>query len=84
MFPLQIYPSDYGLEQMQKEESLGPVELKDDEGGSENLGENGNTEVRCKDFWSIKISGIVCTRVWESWQRWPPEFMCTTVQRSAE
>ena len=52
MFPLQIYPSDYGLEQMQKEECLGPVELKDDEGGSENLGENGNTEVRCKDFWS--------------------------------
>ena len=52
MFPLQIYPSDYGLEQMQKEECLGPVELKDDENESENMGENGNTEVRCKDFWS--------------------------------
>ena len=52
MFPLQIYPSDYGLEQMQKEERLGPVELKDDKDESENLGENGNTEVRFKDFWS--------------------------------
>ncbi|XP_073230335.1 ESF1 homolog [Porites lutea] len=41
---VKIYPSDYGLEQMQKEECLGPVELKDDEGGSENLNENGNTE----------------------------------------
>lgn len=50
MFSLQIYPSDYGLEQMQKEECLGPVELKDNEDEGENLGENGNTEVRCKDF----------------------------------
>ncbi|CAH3174378.1 unnamed protein product [Porites lobata] len=41
---VKIYPSDYGLEQMQKEECLGPVELKDDENESENMGENGNTE----------------------------------------
>ncbi|CAH3194572.1 unnamed protein product [Porites evermanni] len=41
---VKIYPSDYGLEQMQKEECFGPVELKDDEDESENLGENGNTE----------------------------------------
>jgi len=34
---VKIYPSDYGLEQMAKEESLGPVELKDDEEDTGNM-----------------------------------------------
>lgn len=41
---VKIYPSNYGLEQMGKEESLGPVQLKDDENGNENLGSKGNME----------------------------------------
>lgn len=32
---------------MGKEESLGPVQLKDDENGNENLGSKGNMEVSC-------------------------------------
>ena len=59
---------------MQKEECLGPVELKDDEDESDNLRENGNTEVRCKDFWSYQHNeqietnnnlreGIQCNRL---------------------
>ena len=43
---MQIFPSGYGLEQMGKEECLGPVQLKDDENENGELGDKGNIEVR--------------------------------------
>ena len=54
MLQMQIYPSDYGLEQMGKEECLGPVQLKDDENENSELEDKGNIEVR-----SIKKSNLV-------------------------
>ncbi|KAJ7380446.1 pre-rRNA-processing protein esf1 [Desmophyllum pertusum] len=41
---VKIYPSQYGLEQMGKEEYQGPVELKDDDSENEELADSKNTE----------------------------------------
>lgn len=41
---VKIYPSQYGLEQMGKEESTGPVELKDDDRKKEETDDCTNTE----------------------------------------
>jgi len=41
---VKIYPSQYGLEQMGKEESTGPVELKDDDSKKEEIDDCANTE----------------------------------------
>ncbi|KAL9958924.1 hypothetical protein ACROYT_G036001 [Oculina patagonica] len=41
---VKIYPSQYGLEQMGKEESRGPVNLKDDDSEKEEMDDNTNME----------------------------------------
>lgn len=41
---VKIYPSQYGLEQMGKEDSSGPVEVKGDDSEKEEIDNNANTE----------------------------------------